>query len=310
MMFPGNSRFNSSYFPSQSGLVPPGSNMGLNNNLYLQSNSPFTFGSPTQSPIITSSQQQYNTARGINVNRMIAPGLGVSWQHTVPKQMPWSEPSTVIQFTSPHTTSVSQPVPRSSPGEPITKPIHLRTKRHHLSSTNDGCPPRKQFISADKMAARLQNLCIGSVDNQQNTVGDGWDKFLDLEERLKDEEIEESSPELNSSTIRINEDFKDSILKRDSILPAKVLNRLHKPSLEVVLWKPPEGVVSEIINKVKKEETDKGNKSLETDSDLDMTSMQDESSINQPLLTGQDITSNGNDMEVDSIFDLDDDMSL
>lgn len=95
--------------PTQSGMIPgvPSHTSqvgGISVNAYPGS---FTFNVPTQASPISGSPTQTYQSHGIYTNNRLpqchAPGLGASWQHAVPTQMPWGDgmrhPYGVTTFT-------------------------------------------------------------------------------------------------------------------------------------------------------------------------------------------------------------------
>ncbi|KAK6192337.1 hypothetical protein SNE40_003821 [Patella caerulea] len=305
---------NNNYLPeSPSVLMMPSRLQFMSPNNYTTCNQ-FTFGSPTQSSACTSSQQMpTSSSRGIFMHRMSAPGLGVSWQHTVPKTMPWSEAS-AIQFTSRPITSACRFNSRTS-AQCSSLSLPQPKPKRHLVTFDDEATPNKRLLTEERMAARMENLFIGKTpahvlgkDNSNTT--DSWEKFLQLEERLKDDEIileDERMTEgrMNHNGFKISDELKDKIFSQEPFLPQQVLQNLNQPSLQLVLWKPPEGVVSEILEKVKKEKY--GDKDSNEDYCRD-------NQINQSLDREKEVQSiNANDiseMDVEMFDNVDDEMLL
>ncbi|KAJ2942851.1 hypothetical protein O0L34_g15040 [Tuta absoluta] len=146
--------------------------------------------------------------------------------------MPWgmSSPPPVVQF--------------SAPVEPRLPPV-VHSKRKSLDI--EPVVPAKQLITEEKMAAHLSGLHISS---------DYTPHILAADEMM--ELASEPSPpsiidKLKGHKLVLSEEVKK--LKDEPLLPAALIERLEKPRMSLVVWKPKEDILEKIIEeKGKKEE--------------------------------------------------------
>lgn len=239
----------------------------------------FTFAVPTQASSCIFTPAQSHQPRGIYSNPLsypgIAPGIGTSWQHSVPNQMPWGDDGIISQmnmsgistFSATPTTSIYSSIPSCS----ITP---MRPKRHSSTDIESEAPKSKCLVTEEKMAAKMEGLSLDGIgictpspsmcDNQGyqlepdildfefsemvsssntcTTMSDDWKRFRDIEDRLKAESDEEDlSSEDGGVKVHISQSLAKSLLESSPLLPQRILNDLNKPCMEIVLWKSPGG---------------------------------------------------------------------
>ncbi|XP_023232329.1 uncharacterized protein [Centruroides vittatus] len=185
-----------------------------------------------------------------------------SWAHTVPTYMPWTTTlqTPVMQFTAPF-----PPDPCTSQTATSWELLHnLGTSQNkpnnhqHLKRKSDSpenLKPPKQYISEEKMVARLNELHISNsniaYDSQTPTLKNKnietkrpFKSLEELEEMLSDESSEESDPETGGITL--SPELK-KLVQSDLFLAGSPLKELKEPSMAVVLWQPPGGILPQKI---------------------------------------------------------------
>ncbi|KAK8743123.1 hypothetical protein OTU49_001541, partial [Cherax quadricarinatus] len=115
-------------------------------------------------------------------------------------------------------------------------------------------PVAKQHISEERMAAHLNSLHLSESYYNHRLGKKGCVSDIDM---MLDEETDEglgnngiSQPWKSAKTpscIVIADEVKQ-IIPGESQLPASLLKKLTKPSMEVVLWQPPENIIRNIIS--------------------------------------------------------------
>jgi len=123
--------------------------------------------------------------------------------------------------------------------------------------------PAKQYISEEAMSARMNQMHISnnytpmpscsSSTNDLDVPHRGPIRTLqELEARLQDEsldlDIEPGSPEPPTAQLVLSPEIAE--IKPEPILPRSIVNQLQKPAMEIVLWKPPGGLVEDLIRSV------------------------------------------------------------
>ncbi|XP_061188532.1 uncharacterized protein LOC133196691 [Saccostrea echinata] len=239
----------------------------------------FTFAVPTSANQLTAGFTQTSQPAGLYSNtymnpQQVVPGMGATWQHTVPNYMPWTDQvygmvnsgmSRVSTFTGNSTVSQSYntvPSPRPSCSGPAR-----RNKRHATEDIEAGSPENKIFLTEEKMADRMQSLNIGTrnlspppiqplpdvvlssnMDAQYCKEAEGLQRLKELEKRLEDDvsesrDRENKRKEKPKLRLKLNlpEKVTASIFNPSPILPKKILEDINNSNLQVVLWKPPLG---------------------------------------------------------------------
>ncbi|XP_064620302.1 uncharacterized protein LOC135483379 isoform X1 [Lineus longissimus] len=109
--------------------------------------------------------------------------------------------------------------------------------------------PMKVYLSEKKMAARMQNLTIS--DNKRPVPL----SMKEIEDRLSSDDEDNDVVDDKDHHIKLSKDLKDKLRKqaKDEILPKSILENIAalscKPSMEIVLWKPPGGLLSDFLVK-------------------------------------------------------------
>ncbi|KPJ00069.1 PREDICTED: uncharacterized protein LOC106117634 isoform X2 [Papilio xuthus] len=142
---------------------------------------------------------------------------GVSWGLPSPPQL--------VQFTG-------QPQLEAKPSHAI-----LHCKRKSLDV--EPVIPAKQLITEEKMAAHLSGLHISSdyTAHSLATLTDenmdlGMDGAMTLSEKLKGHKIV------------LSEELKK--LQEEPLIPATLMERLEKPHMSLVVWKPRDNILEKI----------------------------------------------------------------
>ncbi|XP_023948625.2 uncharacterized protein LOC112053450 [Bicyclus anynana] len=167
--------------------------------------------------------------RGIpEAHNMPAP-TGAPWNV---QNLPWSmqSPPNLVQFTA------------ETPAEAKVSPV-IHCKRKSLD-VEPPVIPAKQLITEEKMAAHMSSLHISANYTQHSLASE------DVMEVAVDTSM--LCEKLKGHTIVLSEDVKK--VQEEPILPTALIERLHKPQMSLVVWKPRENVLDKI-----KEENDQNN---------------------------------------------------
>ncbi|XP_026488840.1 uncharacterized protein LOC113395472 [Vanessa tameamea] len=149
------------------------------------------------------------------------------------QSLPWSlhSPPNLVQFTA-----------QTPEDAKITPLVHCKRK----SLDVEPVIPTKQFITEEKMAAHLSGLHISSNYTQHSLASE------DVMELSVEPNAMSISEKLKGHTIVLSEDVKK--LQEEPILPTSLIERLQKPQMSLVVWKPRENVLKKI--KEEKETSD------------------------------------------------------
>ncbi|CAH2259668.1 jg24295 [Pararge aegeria aegeria] len=165
-------------------------------------------------------------------HNMPAP-TGTPWNVT---SLPWSmqSPPNLVQFTAQTPTEMK-----------VSAVVHCKRK----SLDVEPVIPPKQLITEEKMAAHLSSLHI-SANYTQHSLSS---------EDVMEVGIDTSAlcEKLKGHTIVLSEDVKK--VQEESLLPTALIERLQKPQMSLVVWKPRDNVLDKI-----KEENDQLNSDEET----------------------------------------------
>ncbi|KAJ8711346.1 hypothetical protein PYW07_008588 [Mythimna separata] len=145
--------------------------------------------------------------------------------------LPWgmSSPPHLVQFTGQH-AALEQ---KSSPV------IHCKRK----SLDVEPVVPAKQLITEEKMAAHMNSLHISSEYTTHSLAAD----------EVMDVGMEPPvSEKLKGHTIVLSEELKK--LQEEPLLPAALIDRLEKPHMSLVVWKPRESILAKIKEDEQKDE--------------------------------------------------------
>lgn len=189
-------------------------------------------------------QQQPHSNFGSNMM------IQAPWSHVIPPAMPWAQTSAPPSFN-----------PFTMEGGAQAQPMRIKRKLF----PEEDCHQVKQYISEEKMAARFNQMQISNeymepkgqfastcpVKNSSDTGGKGSIRsLLELEARLAESDIDEIEMNVNpnnSEPCMVLSPELRKLAKTDSILPQTILQEIRKPSMEVVLWKPPGGIIPNVI---------------------------------------------------------------
>ncbi|CAG5044362.1 unnamed protein product [Parnassius apollo] len=168
-----------------------------------------------------SSGQPYN--RTVQEPHAMPVPSGAPWNvHGVSWGMP--SPPQLVQFTA--QTSLE---PKS------TSVLHCKRKSLDLEPVI----PAKQLITEEKMAAHLSGLHISS-EYTAHSLATPADENMDVGM----ETPTSISEKLKGHKIVLSEELKK--LQGEPLLPASLIERLEKPHMSLVVWKPKENILEKI----------------------------------------------------------------
>ncbi|XP_028172947.1 uncharacterized protein LOC135082308 [Ostrinia nubilalis] len=158
--------------------------------------------------------------------------------------LPWglSSPPHLVQFTA-------QPLPIEPKMSPV---IHCKRK----SLDVEPVIPAKQLITEEKMAAHLNGLHISSEYTPHSLAAE---EFMDI--NMDAPSTSGLSDKLKGHKIVLSEELKK--IQEQPLLPAALIERLEKPQMSLVVWKPREDILSKL--KVVDEEKEKKSESEEVE---------------------------------------------
>ncbi|XP_059052539.1 uncharacterized protein LOC131847093 [Achroia grisella] len=175
---------------------------------------------------MVSNSMPYN--RDISSPHVMPVPSGIPWNV---QGLPWGmqSPPHLMQFTA-------QTPP---PGAEVTPVIHCKRKSLDVEPT----VPAKQLITEEKMAAHLNSLHISS---------DYTPHQLATEECM---DVNMEMPSTSGSTL-VSEKFKDKFtvvlsdevkkIRDQPLLPPALMERLEKPQMSLVVWKPRENMLEKL----------------------------------------------------------------
>ncbi|KAG6446879.1 uncharacterized protein LOC115441366 [Manduca sexta] len=152
---------------------------------------------------------------------------GLSWGMPSPPQL--------VQFTA-----------ESQELEPKLPVVHCKRK----SAEVEPVIPAKQLITEEKMAAHLRGLHISS-DYTSHTSEDMMEVTMESVPSTSGTYVSEK---LKGHTIVLSEELKK--IKDEPLLPAALIERLEKPSMSLVVWKPRENILEKLKDEEKKQNTE------------------------------------------------------
>ncbi|XP_045503509.1 uncharacterized protein LOC123700359 [Colias croceus] len=165
---------------------------------------------------LASTMQYPSTSnRAMNECAAMPPPTGARWNI---QGLTWSlqSPPNLVQFTA-QTQVDSKPI------------IHCKRKGTDLEPSI----PAKQLITEEKMAAHFNSLHI-SKDYTQHSLASEDVMELSVDPAL-------ISERLKGHTIVLSEDVKK--LTEEPLLPASLIERIQKPQMSLVVWKPREEII-------------------------------------------------------------------
>ncbi|KAK3804039.1 hypothetical protein RRG08_062409 [Elysia crispata] len=239
----------------------------------LQSN--FTFTAPTQCTTLGTPRPCIETISPINLS---APGVGASWQHSIPTTMPWVDMNSAPQNVPLGSATVFTGVPFNIYSGQVSSnnsaPRRSKRKAHDVPAE---APISKVHLCADQLAnmritpnhhtspdttsqfdLQTENICVDydtrlDIKKPTNKAED-WERFRELESRLtadSDEEVDQShSGVLRKKGVQLHvNDCVINVAQNSSpILPRKVMEDINKPCMQIVLWQSPEKLIRDITN--------------------------------------------------------------
>ncbi|RUS78698.1 hypothetical protein EGW08_013553 [Elysia chlorotica] len=236
----------------------------------LQSN--FTFTAPTQCTTLGTPRPCIETISPINLS---APGVGASWQHSIPTTMPWVDMNSVPHNVHLGSATVFTGVPfnffsgQVPPGSNI-----LRRSKRKAEDVLPEVPVSKVHLCTDQLA----NMRItpshhmttektsqfdlqaesNSVDydamldvRKPTTKSEDWERFRELESRLStesDDELDQSPKRKEGIQFKVSDGILNIAQTSSPILPRKIMEDLNKPCMQIVLWQSPEKLIGDLTN--------------------------------------------------------------
>ncbi|CAH2052021.1 unnamed protein product, partial [Iphiclides podalirius] len=197
---------------------------------------PYQYGQSDELAKQMLAQQALSTGTGLPYHRtgqephtMPAPSSapwnvqGVPWGMTSPPQL--------VQFTAQTSALESQPTPV----------LHCKRKSFDVEPVI----PAKQLITEEKMAAHLSGLHISS-DYTSHSLSKQPEETMDIAM----ESTVSISDKLKGHKIVLSEELKK--LQEEPLLPPSLIERLEKPHMSLVVWKPKENILN--LEKIKEVE--------------------------------------------------------
>lgn len=199
-----------------------------------------------------------------------------SWAHTVPALMPWASKAggqitdPVMRFTAPFPpdpctsqTATSWELLHNLGTNNMNANLHLK-RRSEGDDMNVG--PQKQYITEEKMAARMRELHISnqySLPEQTSPFGPYGNSpdttrthkpittveelNATLAEELSDESSDPFSTFSSKCSIVLAPEIK-KLVEPEKLFAKTFVEEIERPNMAVVLWKPPEGAIKKIMN--------------------------------------------------------------
>lgn len=203
--------------------------------------------------------------------------------------------STGHQPAQPASVTVEQGNSATSP--PSCVLLHGKRK---MSNGYDSACPSKVFVNEDRMSARLHDLHLdnNNLDWHPDLEQEPW-----YSRRLIDEGQSSSASTTSSvdqqpqQTIELCQDLQLS-LRTKQLLPKVIIDELNKPSLQIVLWKPPGDFVRDLVSTSHSTSYDQQPRACDDDDDDDDDVMTDDS-VTSRSLTEQRVTSLVTDDDMD-----------
>ncbi|KAJ0173037.1 hypothetical protein K1T71_011213 [Dendrolimus kikuchii] len=166
--------------------------------------------------------------------------------HTMPapSEAPWNvrglswgmpSPPQLVQFTA-------SPLAIEPKYSPV---IHCKRK----SLDVEPIIPAKQFITEERMAAHLNSMHISSEYTSHSLASD---EMMDIGMDVPSTSTTDISEKLKGHTIVLSEEVKK--ITEESLLPPAILDRLEKPRMSLVVWKPRENILEKLKEEKKVEE--------------------------------------------------------
>lgn len=240
----------------------------------------FTFTTPTQCTTLGTPRPCIEAISPINLS---APGVGASWQHSIPTTMPWVDMAPAPQNMPLGSATVFTGLPFSLLPSSAAFNNTLRGSKRKALDVPSEAPASKVHLCADQLAnMRITPTYHASPDathpNQQYTINSAhcetgldfnksanrseeWERFRELENRLTvdgedelDSTISENLPE-EGIQVHVADDVLKNLNSNSSpILPRQVMEDVQKPCMQIVLWQAPEKLINNVASKDRKVE--------------------------------------------------------
>ncbi|XP_038054744.1 uncharacterized protein LOC119726983 isoform X1 [Patiria miniata] len=145
------------------------------------------------------------------------------------------------------------------------KRLHGKRSQQFVEEESCYLPSRKQFLSEEKMAARMSNLSITN-ENKMASLQERWlqakihtkRQLEEIESRLSDSESDvESECDIGTTgddtskdhcRIHVSAELKTALRQQEAFLPDSVVKSMSNICHQIVLWKPPSSFISDVIN--------------------------------------------------------------
>ncbi|KAL4711864.1 hypothetical protein ACJJTC_006033 [Scirpophaga incertulas] len=161
--------------------------------------------------------------RGITEPHVMPAPTGTPWNM---QGISWGlqSPPNLVQFTA---QSFNDPK--------VTSVVHCKRKSFDIEPVI----PAKQLITEEKMAAHLNGLHISSDYTPHSLANE---EFMDI--GMMDTQTTTICNRLKGHKIILSEEIKK--LQDEPLLPAALIERLEKPQMSLVVWKPRENMLDKI----------------------------------------------------------------
>lgn len=163
--------------------------------------------------------------------------------------LPWGMPSPpqLVQFTA-------QPPTIEQKYTPV---VHCKRK----SLDVEPVIPAKQLITEEKMAAHLNSMHISSEYTPYSLSTDN--DMMDVAMEPSTSAAANITEKFKGHTIVLSEEVKK--LTEEPLLPPSIIERLEKPRMSLVVWKPRENILEKLTEENKEDEEPRRNGVLVTE---------------------------------------------
>ncbi|GFR88466.1 hypothetical protein ElyMa_006100700 [Elysia marginata] len=231
----------------------------------------FTFTTPTQCTTLGTPRPCIETISPINLS---APGVGASWQHSIPTTMPWVDMSSAPQQMPVGSATVFTGLPFNilRGHAPAGNPNPARRSKRRALDLPAEAPASKVHLCADQLANmritpsrhtaseviyQLDEHCGSEREDYGSRPAnraEEWERFRELENRLtadNEEEVDISHGKVLSKEgiqLCVANSVVNLTSNNSPILPRTVMEDIQKPCMQIVLWQSPEKLIQHIAN--------------------------------------------------------------
>ncbi|GAB6030138.1 hypothetical protein CHUAL_005817 [Chamberlinius hualienensis] len=203
------------------------------------------------------------------------PMESLQWEHSVPASMTWYQGQNPFGFNqlikNSHGSKRKSPFNEESP-QPLKQYVSEEAMAAHLDQLHIVPPTQPSQLQSSSTSdhfnclannSEYEDLPTSSSQCDVNNVTNGFSDFITtrLEDKLKHPSVLGESEPPKSHLILSPDIVK---IQPDPILPRSVLDELKKPSMELVLWRPPVGLLDSLIRTALDEPKDENANDKET----------------------------------------------